>query len=60
VPFVYQANVFIGSFVLGLGAAQLLGAGSYFTAVAFLMTFVFAAFVGTTVLPLVPPKLERR
>jgi len=61
VPYVYQANFTIGSCVLGLGAAYyLLGPGPYFVPVTFLLAFVFALFLGTTVVPLVPPRLEIR
>jgi hypothetical protein len=61
VPFAYQANFMIGSFALGLGGAYyLLGSGEYFVSLAFLLAFVFAAFLGTTIVPLLPPKLDRR
>ena len=61
VPIVYQANVGVGSFVLGLGTAYgLLGSSPHFVAVTFLLAFVFAVFLGTTVVPLVPPRLEIR
>ena len=60
VPLVYQANFGAVSFVLGLIAAYALGAGAHFVTVTFFLAFVFAAFLGTTVLPLVPPRLERR
>jgi hypothetical protein len=60
VPVVYQANVLVASFVLGLGAAWLLGAAAHFVEATFLLAFVFAVFLGTTVVPLVPPKLQIR
>ena len=47
--------------MLGLCAAYyLLGPGPYFVPVTFLLAFVFALFLGTTVVPLVPPRLEIR
>src|SRR3954471_8915406 len=60
VPRVYQMNVMIASFVQGLGAAYLLGAERHFAVVTFASAFVFAMFLLTTVMPLVPPRLERR
>ena len=60
VPVVYQANFLIGSFVLGLAAAYVLGAGPRLVEATFLLAFVFALFLGTTVVPLVPPRLEIR
>ena len=60
IPLVYQANFTITSFALGLGTAYLLGAGPRFVEITFLLTAVFAAFLGTTVVPLVPPRLELR
>ena len=60
VPYVYQANVGIGSFALGLSTAYLLGAGARLVEATFLLAFVFALFLGTTIVPLVPPKLEIR
>jgi hypothetical protein len=60
VPLVYQANFTIGSFVLGLAAAYVLGVGPHFVELTFLLAFVFAVFLGTTVVPLVPPRLEIR
>jgi hypothetical protein len=56
----YQANFLIASFVLGLGGAYLLGAQAHFVEVTFLLAFVFAAFLTTTILPLVPPRLDVR
>lgn len=60
VPFVYQANITLGAFVLGVVAAYVLGAGPDFVEVTFLLAFVFAVFLATTVIPLVPPRLEIR
>jgi zinc transporter ZupT len=60
VPLVYQANFGLASFVLGLIAAYMLGVGDHFVTLTFFLAFVFAMFLGTTVLPLVPPRLERR
>ena len=61
VPLVYQANFALGSFVLCLGAAYyLLGNSPHFLSGTFLLAFVFALFLGTTIVPLVPPKLEIR
>jgi len=60
VPLVYQANFMIASFVLGLSAAHLLGARRHLVEATFALAFVFALFLFTTVVPLVPPRLERR
>jgi hypothetical protein len=60
VPTVYQANVFVGSLASGLCIAYALDSGAYLATVTFLLTFLIAAFVTTTVVPLVPPSLERR
>src|SRR5215471_15036017 len=60
VPVVYQANFTIGSFVLGLVTSYLLGVGRHFVDGTFLLAFVFAVFLGTTIVPLVPPTLEVR
>jgi hypothetical protein len=60
VPYVYQANFGIGSFVLGLSAAWLFGAGPRLVEATFLLAFVFALFLGTTIVPLAPPRLEIR
>ena len=60
VPFVYQANFLATSLVLGLIAANFIGAGPHMVEVTFGLAFVFACFLGTTIVPLVPPKLERR
>jgi hypothetical protein len=60
VPLVYQANFTVGSFVLGLATAYVLDVGPHFAEATFLLAFVFAVFLGTTVVPLVPPRLEIR
>jgi len=60
VPLVYQANFTIGSFTLGLVASYLLDVGPHVVEATFLLAFAFAIFLGTTVLPLVPPRLEVR
>ena len=60
VPLVYQANFTIASFVLGLVTAYVLDVGPRFVEATFLLAFVFALFLGTTVVPLVPPRLEIR
>jgi len=60
VPLVYQANLTVGSFVLGLATTYVLGVEQNFVAVTFLLTFAFAAFLATTVVPLIPPKLQAR
>jgi hypothetical protein len=61
VAFVYQANFALASLVLGLISASFVpGAGEYFVPLTFLLAFVFALFLGTTVVPLVPPRLDRR
>jgi len=60
VPLVYQANFMLASLVLGLATAYLLGAGRHFIEATFLLAFVFALFLATTVVPLVPPRLELR
>jgi hypothetical protein len=60
VPLVYQANFTIGSFVLGLATAYVLGVGPHVVEATFLLAFVFAVFLATTIVPLVPPTLEIR
>ena len=60
VPLVYQANFTLGSLVLGLVAACVLNVGSHFVEALFLFAFVFALFLATTVVPLLPPTLEVR
>jgi hypothetical protein len=60
VPVIYQANFTIGSFVLGLITAYVLDVGPHFAEVTFVLAFVFALLLGTTVVPLVPPRLEIR
>jgi len=60
VPLVYQANFTTASFVLGLISAHVLDVGPHFVEATFLLAFVFALFLGTTIVPLVPPMLEVR
>lgn len=60
VPLVYQANITIGSFVLGVAATYVLDVGRHFVPVMFALTFVFAVVLATIVIPLVPPKLQAR
>jgi hypothetical protein len=57
---IYQANLTIGSFVLALTTTYLLDVERHFVAVMFVLTFAFAVFLATTVVPLLPPKLEAR
>ena len=59
VPILYQANFMMASFVLGLVGAWMAGAEQYFVPLTFFLAFVFALFLATTVLPLIPPRLER-
>lgn len=60
VPLVYQANFGLTSIVLGLVGAYLLGVDAHFLTVTFFLAFVIALFLGTTIVPLVPPRLEIR
>ena len=55
-----MANVGVASVVFGAIAASILGASAHFVTVTFLVAFVVALFVGTTIVPLVPPRLEIR
>lgn len=60
VPLVYQANFIVGSFVLGLVTSYLLGVGPHFVERTFLLAFLFAVFLVTTIVPLLPPTFEVR
>jgi hypothetical protein len=62
VALVYQANFALASFVLGLLSAYFVVGPDrpYFVPLTFLLAFVFAVFLGTTVVPLVPPRLDTR
>lgn len=60
VPLIYQVNLTIGSFVLALATTYLLDVERHFVSVLFMLSFAFAVFLATVVVPLLPPKLQAR